>query len=184
MTDKDTSQSDAPFQRESNPPHHILVVDDEPDIRQLNTEVLIDSGYQVDAAEDGAVAWQALNTNSYDLLITDHHLPKVSGIELLRKLRAARMVLPVIMATGHLPKEGFTRYPWLRPAVTLLKPYIVEEFLGAVKKVLRAADNAADRAQLFRYRDMKDDKIPQPEKIGRRNTAIPDEFPPPHSRGG
>jgi len=176
MTDKDTSQSDAPFRREPNPPHHILVVDDEPDIRQLNTEVLIDSGYQVDTAEDGAIAWQALNTNSYDLLITDHHLPKVSGIELLRKLRAARMVLPVIMATGHLPKDGFTRYPWLRPAVTLLKPYIVEEFLGAVKKVLRAADNAADRAQLFRYRDMKDNKILQPEKSAGATRQFPTNF--------
>jgi DNA-binding response OmpR family regulator len=164
MTDKDTSQSDAPFQREPDPLRRILVVDDEPDIRQLNTEVLIDSGYQADAAEDGAIAWQALNTNSYDLLITDHNIPKVSGIGLLKKLRAARMVLPVIMATGNLPREVFPRYPWLQPAVTLLKPYTVEEFLGAVKKVLRASDSTADQAQLFRYRDMKDNKIPQAEE--------------------
>jgi DNA-binding response OmpR family regulator len=145
MPDKNTSQAGALFQRELNLPQHILVVDDEPDLRQLSTEVLIDSGYAVDAAEDGAAAWQALNTDSYDLLITDNNLPKVSGVELLRKLRAARMALPVIMATGTVPKEEFTRHPWLQPAVTLLKPYTVAEFLGAVKKVLRATHDAREQ---------------------------------------
>jgi DNA-binding response OmpR family regulator len=140
------------------------VVDDEPAIRQLNTEVLIDSGYQVDAAEDGGIAWEALNTHNYDLLITDHIIPKVSGIELLKKMRAARMNLPVIMATGNLPKEEFIRYPWLRPAVTLLKPYTIEEFLGAVKKVLYEANNLANSAQLFRDCAMMDNKNREAEK--------------------
>jgi DNA-binding response OmpR family regulator len=121
-----------------NPPPRILVVEDEPDIRQLNTEVLINSGYQVDAAEDGAAAWQALISGSYDLLITDHDMPKVSGVELVKKLRATRMALPVIVATGTLPtKELFTRYPWLQPAAILPKPYTVEELLGTVQEVLR-----------------------------------------------
>ena len=151
-------------QREPNPTRHILVVDDEPDLRQLNTEVLIDSGYAVDAAEDGAIAWQALNTDRYDLLITDNNLPKVSGVELLMKVRAARMALPVIMATGTFPTQEFTRYPWLQPAVTLLKPYTVVEFLGAVKKVLREAVSTAADSQLFIHRDMKDNKIPQAEE--------------------
>jgi DNA-binding response OmpR family regulator len=52
------------------------------------------------------------------------------------------MVLPVIMATGELPTEEFTRYPWLQPAATLLKPYTTAELLGTVKKVLRATDSA------------------------------------------
>jgi DNA-binding response OmpR family regulator len=127
----------APLQCQKSLSRRILVVDDDIFIRQLNTQVLIRSGYEVDAAEDGAVAWDALQLNSYDLLITDNNMPKVSGIELLKKLHAARMALPVIMATGALPEE-FTGYPWLQPAATLLKPYTVAEFLGAVKEVLRA----------------------------------------------
>lgn len=114
------------------------MVDDDGHIRRLNVEMLLDSGYHADAAEDGAVAWDTLQLNSYDLLITDHNMPKVSGVELLKKVRSARMALPVIMATGVLPQEGFTRYPWLQPAATLLKPYTVDEMLGTVKKVLRA----------------------------------------------
>jgi DNA-binding response OmpR family regulator len=118
------------------PAHRILVVDDEPLIRRVNTEVLINSGYRVDAAEDGAVAWQALNTYSYDLLIADNDMPKVSGVGLLKKIHAARMALPVIMATGTFPKEEFIQYPWLQPAATLLKPYTMSELMETAEKVL------------------------------------------------
>jgi two-component system OmpR family response regulator len=123
------------------PVHRILVVEDDQDIRRLNTEVLIQSGYHVDAAEDGAAGWEALQLNDYDLLVTDNNMPKVSGVELLMKLHAARMALPVIMATGTLPKRDFTRYPWLQPAVTLPKPYTVDELLGTVKEVLHATSD-------------------------------------------
>lgn len=124
----------------------ILVVDDEPLIRQLNTEVLLESGYEVDAAEDGAVAWETLQHSGYDLLITDNDMPNVSGVDLLKKLCAARIPMPVIMVTGTFPQDEFARYPWLQPAATLLKPYTLAELLGAVKKILRASNG--DREQL------------------------------------
>ena len=137
---RQTGESDrAALRCQASPPHRILVVDDEPSIRHLNTKVLVDSGYHVDAAEDGAVAWDTLQVNSYDLLVTDNNMPKMSGVELIMKLHAARVALPVILATASSPKEEFTRYPWLQPAATLLKPYTVVEFLGTVKNVLRAA---------------------------------------------
>ncbi len=128
---------------QTNPLHRILVVEDDPAIRRLNTEMLERSGYEVDSAEDGATAWQALNTHAYDLLITDNVMPKVTGVELLEKLRAARITLPVVMATGVLPKAVFARYPGLQPDATLLKPYTSAELLRTVKKVLREGDGAA-----------------------------------------
>jgi DNA-binding response OmpR family regulator len=134
----------ASLQSPMSPPHHILVVEDDVGIRQLNTAVLLRCGYAVDIAEDGAAAWEALNADSYDLMITDNKMPKVSGVELLKMLRAARMELPVIMATGILPTQEFARYPWLQPAATLVKPYTIEALLGAVKKVLREAESTAD----------------------------------------
>jgi DNA-binding response OmpR family regulator len=63
-------------------------------------------------------------------------MPKVTGLELIQKVRAAGMALPVIMATGVLPEEAFTRSPWLQPAATLIKPYTLAEFLGVVENVL------------------------------------------------
>ena len=114
----------------------ILVVEDDIDIRHLNAEVLMDSGYHVDVAEDGAVAWDALQLNHYDLLITDNAMPKVTGIELLQKLHAARMILPVIMATGVMPEEEYTQSIWFHRVAMLLKPYTLADFLRTVKDIL------------------------------------------------
>jgi DNA-binding response OmpR family regulator len=144
-----------PLQFQTNPPDHILVVEDDFFFRRLNTKVLMRAGYDVDAATDGAAAWQALSTDGYDLLITDHQMPKMSGMELLKKLRDARMAMPVILATGTLPREEFTRYPWLQSAATLLKPYTGEEILRLVKKVLREADHPPDNSQFLVHVDMK-----------------------------
>jgi two-component system alkaline phosphatase synthesis response regulator PhoP len=145
MKDNKISQagelSSTPLQFQTNPPHRILMVEDDISVSLLNTEILTRSGYEVDAAKDGAAAWDALNVDSYDLMITDNSMPRMTGLELLKKLRAARMEMPVIMATGVLPTREFTRSPWLRPAATLVKPYTVGELLRTVKKVLREAES-------------------------------------------
>jgi CheY-like chemotaxis protein len=118
-------------------PHRILVAEDEPTILELNTRALLGAGYQVDAAKDGAAAWDALQLNHYDLLVTDNSMPKISGVELLHKMHDADMALPVIMATGIAPRDEFDLYPWIRPAAMLCKPYSSSELLGTVKNLLR-----------------------------------------------
>jgi DNA-binding response OmpR family regulator len=119
------------------------VVEDDADIRQLNADVLVCSGYQVDAAEDGAAGWEALHAKKFDLLITDHDMPRLSGVELVKKVRSVRMTLPVILATGALPEEELERHPWLQLAATLLKPFSPDQLLETVKRVLRAPDGAS-----------------------------------------
>ncbi len=101
------------------------MVDDEPLIRQLYSELLTSSGYEVDVAEDGAVAWDALQEDAYDLLITDHEMPRVSGIELLKKLQNAHMALPVIMVSGTIPEHDLELHPWLHVDAILSKPFHV-----------------------------------------------------------
>ena len=95
----------SPTRSQTNPSSHILVVDDDGDIRQLNAGTLVGFGYRVDVAEDGAAAWKALHANNYDLLITDNNMSKVSDVELVKKLRSAAMTLPVILVSGELPTE-------------------------------------------------------------------------------
>jgi DNA-binding response OmpR family regulator len=94
------------------------VVEDDQLLRQkLNTKtVLVHAGYLVDVAEDGAAAWDALQANRYDLLITDNNMPEMSGMELLKKLRSARMELPVIMATGTCPHRNWPKIRGLNPS--------------------------------------------------------------------
>ena len=114
----------------------ILVVEAAEDLRQLNTEVLLDAGFQVDAAEDGAAAWAALQLRRYELLLTNQFLPKLSGVELLKKLHTARMRLPVIMATDILPTWEFALHPCLQGVTMLRKPYTIDKLLGLVKSIL------------------------------------------------
>jgi DNA-binding response OmpR family regulator len=132
---------------QKNAPHRILVVEADVFLRHFNVTMLLLSGYKADAAADGDAAWQALNTNSYDLLITGNAIPKVSGVELLKRLRTERMALPVIMATGTSQQHEFIRYPWLQPAATLLKPYTAEAMLRTVKMVLREAESATENPE-------------------------------------
>jgi DNA-binding response OmpR family regulator len=123
-----------PLQGHSRATHRILVVDDEPVLRRLMSAALTGSGYYVDNAEDGAIAWRALQAKPYDLLITDHMMPKITGVELVKSLRSARMALPVVMVAGVLPAHELSS---LNLAATLSKPFIVAELLDTVDSVLR-----------------------------------------------
>lgn len=150
MTAKNVSQTGemngTPSQSPLNPTHRILVAEDDDDIRRLNAEVLFHSGYKVDAAADGAVAWDTLQLNHYHLLVTDYHMPRMSGVELLLKLHAARKALPVILVSGTIPMEKLKRHPWLQIDATLLKPYTPDELLATVKKVLYATNGITTQA--------------------------------------
>lgn len=120
----------------------ILVVEDEGAIRQICSEALVRSGYQVDAAEDGEAGWNALNAasldaNGYDLLITDNRMPWLSGVELIQKLRSARMELPVILASGALPANA----DGLHLAAILPKPFSQDQLLQTVRHVLHVPKN-------------------------------------------
>ena len=132
----------ASFQCPTGPLSRILLVDDYSAIRQLITKVLIHSGYEVDTAADGAAAWEALQSKVFDLLITDNEMPRLTGVELVRKLRSARMDLPVIMASGSLPAEGLAQNPSLQLAAFLPKPFAPEELLETVSTVLTTTDSA------------------------------------------
>jgi two-component system chemotaxis response regulator CheY len=123
-----------PSQRQLNLRQRILVVEGDENIRRLNTEVLANSGYKVDAAVDGAIAWDTLQLNHYDLLVTGYNMPGMSGIELLKNLHAARIVLQVLMVSGTILPEKLKRHPWLQIDATLLKPYAPDELAGYREK--------------------------------------------------
>jgi DNA-binding response OmpR family regulator len=62
-------------------------------------------------------------------------MPKLTGIGMLKKLHAARMELPVVMATALLPESEFVLHPWLQAVPTLIKPFSVAELLVTVEKL-------------------------------------------------
>jgi len=150
----------APLQCRVIPPRRILVVDDEAVIRLLITAALLRSGYEVDDAQDGEVAWAALQAKRYDLLITDNSMPKMTGIALVKTLRGHNLTLPIVMATGATPTEDLKRYPWLGINAILLKPYAVEDLLKTVKKTLHETDGIPANGQLLLFPDTKNPSLP------------------------
>jgi DNA-binding NtrC family response regulator len=76
-------------------------------------------------------------------------MPKLSGVELLRKIYAANMTLPIIMATGFLPTWEFVLHPCLQPVKMLLKPYSFQKLLGMVKNVLHTSGSASVETPLL-----------------------------------
>ena len=126
----------APLPNPAKSPLRILVVDDDLGTRQLSLAVLAGAGYDVEGVKDGAAGWDALQAKNYDLIVTDNKMPKMTGLELIEKLRAADRAVPVLMATTHLPAQEFARKPGLKPVATLQRPFSNDDLLAAVRRVL------------------------------------------------
>ena len=87
------------------PAARVLVVDDEPSMRQMLSIALRREGYQVSTAEDGESALAALAAGQLDLLITDVRMPEMSGVDLLREAKRIDPGLSVVMMTAYGSKE-------------------------------------------------------------------------------
>jgi two-component system, chemotaxis family, sensor histidine kinase and response regulator WspE len=85
----------------SSGPKHVLIVDDSMTVRAMEKKLLQNRGYKVDVAIDGAEGWNAVRMTAYDLVITDVDMPRMSGIELIAKMRAHQSTqkLPVIVVS-------------------------------------------------------------------------------------
>jgi DNA-binding response OmpR family regulator len=136
---KSGGASGTPTQGQKKPPRRILLVDDDRDVRSLNADVLVRSGYQVDTAESGAAGWKALQTKRYDLVITDNTMPGMTGLDLIKRLRSEDMTMSVILASGTVPAEELSRCPWLEVDALLPKPYSIGDLLRTVNQVLHLA---------------------------------------------
>lgn len=82
----------------------VLLVEDEVSLRQLALKVLSNHGYQVTCAENGEQAWETLQDEDFDLLVTDIQMPKMTGNELVKRVLDSRPELPVLMMSGYNPE--------------------------------------------------------------------------------
>ena len=79
----------------------VLIVDDEPEVRQLLLEFLAGRGYDVRVAESGSAALVALGADHPDLVLLDVTMPDMDGVETLRRIVALQPSMPVIMVTAN-----------------------------------------------------------------------------------
>src|SRR4029453_7432863 len=117
----------------------IAVVDDEVSIREALEEVLGSEGYEVASFPDGAAAWLAFQRALPDLAILDILMPRMDGLELCRKLRAASEELPIVFLTSR--DEEFDRVLGLELGAGdyLCKPFSMRELVARVKVLFRRA---------------------------------------------
>jgi two-component system nitrogen regulation response regulator NtrX len=118
---------------------YILVVDDEPDIRNLLQEILVDEGYEVDIAEDGNHARQAHRARRADLVLLDIWMPDVDGITLLKEWREdTGLPMPVIMMSGHGTVETAVEATRLGAYDYIEKPLSLAKLLLTIEHALEA----------------------------------------------
>lgn len=113
----------------------VLVVDDEGDIRNFITEVLNECNYIADGVSNGEQALVQLGKRHYDVLLTDYHMPKITGIQLIASMRAKGINLPVVLMTGQRESLLSTR-PGVKVNAFLEKPFIIEQLLQVLSGVL------------------------------------------------
>ena len=115
---------------------HILIVDDDAEIRLLLSRYLEKNGLQASTVPDGRAMWRALDEISFDLIVLDLMLPGDDGLTLCRKLRA-RSDIPIIMLTAR--GEETDRIVGLEMGADdyLAKPFSARELLARIKVILR-----------------------------------------------
>ena len=104
-----TSQAASPAPKKSL---RVLYADDMKELRQLLEVVLGRDGHKVESVQDGNLALELLRDNptAYDVVITDHHMPTVSGLELVAKLRAMNYKGRIIVFSSELSEEVDATY--------------------------------------------------------------------------
>ncbi len=127
-----------------------LVVDDDPDVRQLAVELLRLSGYHVEQAESGEQALRILEAGiPVDLAIVDYAMPRMSGTQFVRTARQRRPDLPVVYITGYADPAGISQDG---DATIVKKPYRPAELLRAIERELHRQNRRAGSATIVPIR--------------------------------
>ena len=116
----------------------ILVVDDDPDIRQILRDRMSSFGYVVETAVEGGEALDALRLGSFDGMLLDMKMPKIDGLEVLRRTRQSHPDLPVVMVTAMSVQELAVQAVTQGACACLIKPFdpvqlkqVAEQYFGA-----------------------------------------------------
>ena len=145
----------------------ILVVDDEPAVRTSLERALSLEGYEVDLAGDGAAALDQLAVAPPDAVVLDVGMPRVDGLEVCRRMRAAGDRTPVLMLTARDAIDDRVEGLDAGADDYLVKPFALRELRARLRALLRRVDHGAD---MLRYADLTLD--PGAHEVHRRGRRI------------
>jgi CheY-like chemotaxis protein len=116
----------------------ILIVDDEPALREILATVLADEGYAVQMAADGRSALDLITTAPPDLVITDISMPRLDGWGLLTQIRQDDPTLPVLLISAIRPTLTGRLAPATDHTAFLAKPFDLEDLLDFVTRLIES----------------------------------------------
>lgn len=121
----------------------ILIVEDEHHLRQQLSDSLVQHGFAVDAAENGNRGDFMIREYPYDLAIIDLGLPEISGLELIRRLRASDKSFPVLVLTARGDWEDKVEALEAGADDYVVKPFHIKEVVARINALLRRAGGSA-----------------------------------------
>jgi len=154
----------------------VLVVDDEPAVRQALDRALRFEGYETEQAEDGVVALTAHAERPADAIVLDVAMPRLDGLEVCRRLRSADDSTPVLLLTARAAVND--RVAGLDAGADdyLVKPFALEELLARIRALLRRSAPLNDN-EVLRFSDLSlDPGTREVRRAGRRIELTRTEF--------
>ena len=117
---------------------HILLADDDQATRDLVKRALTSDGHQVDLTQDGAEALETLTgaADSFDVLVSDVHMPGLDGIELARQASVAHPKLKLLLMSGFSDELERAQALKLPNLAVIMKPFTLEQVRTAVRALL------------------------------------------------
>ena len=148
----------------------ILIVDDEPAVRQALSRALSLEQYAVDLASDGEQALAAIAATQPDLVILDVLMPGIDGLEVARRLRGTGNRVPILMLTAREAIDD--RVAGLDAGADdyLVKPFALAELLARMRALLRR--NAPSADGVLRFADLELDPVTQDVRRGPRHLEL------------
>ncbi len=122
----------------ANPNIRILVVDDFSTMRRIIKNILRQLGFSnVIEADDGTTAWETLNKDRVEFIISDWNMPNMTGIELLRKVRASEEFgdMPFLMVTAEAQQENIIEAVQAKVSNYIVKPFTAETMKQKIDKI-------------------------------------------------
>jgi len=163
----------------ATPEARLVVIDDEPSIRDLLTASLRFAGFEVHAGENGAQALELVRDKGPDLVVLDVMLPDMDGFTVTRRLREQGHHVPVVFLTARDGAADAVQGLTVGGDDYVTKPFSLEELVARIRAVLRRTGGAAGAEDdgVLRYADLElDEDAHEVRRAGREIDLSPTEF--------
>ena len=159
------------------PEARLLVVEDEPNIRELLATSLRFAGFEVHVAADGATALKQAAEHDPDLVVLDVMLPDMDGFTVTRKLRGSGRLLPIVFVTARDSVDDKIKGLTVGGDDYVTKPFSLEEVIARIRAVLRRTRGELGEGATLRFHDVELDEDTHEVRRGKRLIEVsPTEF--------